>query len=1124
MYLNEVFISYKSILLSMQKLDNIIYYSASDFTKFIECRYASFTDYLSLTEDLKKTETSYTLKLFQEKGYLHEKNYLNQLKQDYSNIVEINEKTLEEKIKKTNEALKSGADIIFQAAFTSDNLIGYADFLIKKNTPSALGDYSYEVIDTKNSTKERAKFLLQLCFYNELLSKAQGVDPIHTHLVMGDNSKHTYIVSEYIHYYRKNKKRFLDFVNSKKSNLYPEKCNYCELCDWQERCENIWKEDNYINQIAGINKNQINKIKKTDIKTIKELSNINLTKNEIDIYPLTLDRLKSQAALQQHKLDTGEDKFEILELSKDKGFNRMPLSSDNDLYFDIEGDPFFEGGRLEYLFGIYFIEDKKTIFKAFWGTNHKEEEKNFRSLMSFIWKHIQKYPESNIYHYSNYEVEALKRLSNQYAIAEHELDNLLRREKFCDLFTIVRESIRISEPAYSIKNLETFYMKKRLQNIKNGGESIEIFHLWLQTKNKKYLDELEEYNKIDCISTHDLHEWLLKLRPDNSQWFTSNYLEKENNEKIDSKKEWEIEFDEYKKKLSDLSLKNEDRLPITIINLLEYHSRDKKSEWWRQFDRQNKFHDELIDDNECLAMMEMVDEPISDKRSYIYTYQYPEQDHKFREKSEGIDIVDLKFGGTILDIDREKRIIELRLGKGKLLEHVLTLGPKMSPSTGPLRKALYKYANNHLHKNKKYLAINDLLRNIPPRLKIKKDKLISNYKNLEEEAIEVVENLDNSTIFIQGPPGTGKTYIASKIIISLIKKGKTVGITSNSHKAIHVLLDQIEEQANKIKFSFNGVKKFSKDDDKYDGSIIENIKNTESIDTSENKLIAGTSWLFSHDHMDQKLDYLFIDEAGQVALANAVAAGTAAKNIVLIGDPNQLSNVNIGHHPGKSGLSSVEYVLGDDKTVPANKGIFLEKTRRLNKQICEFVSEAFYDGRLSSFIENDNRKILFKSPIQGINSQGIHVIYSDHIGCSQKSIEEGEVIKKLFTSFLKQSQITIDGKNKPITIDDILVVTPFNVQVNFLQSILPVGARIGTIDKFQGQEASIVLISMVSSSAEDMPRNIDFLFSKNRLNVALSRAQCLAVMVLNPNLFEVPCGQIKDMKSVNNFCWLEKFN
>ncbi len=1108
----------------MHKVNNKIYYSASDFTKFIDCKYATYIDHLSLTEKIAKTETSYTLKIYQEKGEKFEQDYLQRLKNEYDSVVEIKGKNLEQKISETKKAMHAGADIIFQAAFLSDNLMGYVDFLIKTNIPSNLGDFSYEVLDTKSSSKQRAKYLLQLSYYNELLSKEQGIDPVHTHLAMGDNSKHTYVVSEYIHYYRKNKRSFLDFIDGKMEGLYPEKCNYCDLCDWQEHCKSKWEKDNYINQVAGIRVNQINKLKKNNIISIKQLAELDVSKNKIDIFSQTLERLQSQAKLQLHKLETGENKLEVLKNNSGKGFNRMPLPNKNDLYFDIEGDPFFDNGRLEYLFGIYFKDNQKEVFKSFWSNDHIEEEKNFKNLMKFFWDHIKKHPDAYIYHYGNYEIDALRRLSTQYGVYEPELDNLLRREKFRDLFVVTRESIRISEPAYSIKNLETFYMKERNQSIKSGSESIEIFHLWLERRNPKYSEEIEEYNKIDCISTHDLHKWLIELRPKDSFWFSSDYTEGKDDEKIDEKKDWEIEFDNYKSKLSELSLKNEDKLPITTINLLEYHNRDKKSEWWRQFDRQSKFHDELIDDNECLAMMSIIGDPVTDKRSYIYTYGYPEQDHKFKITSEGTDLSDLKFGGTIIDINLEKRIAHLKLGKAKILDSMITLGPKMSPSAGPLRRALYKYADDYLKKNKKYHAINDLLRASVPRLKKKKDILISDYNNLENEAVETVENLDNSTLFIQGPPGTGKTYISAKIIIALLKRGKRIGITSNSHKAIHVLLDQVEEHSKKTNFHFKGVKKFSSDESKYAGDIIENIKSTEAIDMNENQLVAGTAWLFANDHMDQKIDYLFIDEAGQVSLANAVAAGTSAKNIVLIGDPNQLANVTQASHPGSSGLSSVEYVLGDQKTIDPSKGIFLEKTRRLNSEICSFISDAFYDNRLSPLPENDNRKILFKNPIGNIESQGIHTIYADHVGCSQKSVEEGKIIKKLFNDLIAQKVREIDDTERKINIDDILIVTPFNVQVNYLQSILPEGARVGTIDKFQGQEALIVLISMVSSSAEDMPRNIDFLFSKNRLNVALSRAQCLAIMILNPNLFEVPCGQIKDMKSVNNFCWLEKFN
>ena len=193
----------------------------------------------------------------------------------------------------------------------------------------------------------------------------------------------------------------------------------------------------------------------------------------------------------------------------------------------------------------------------------------------------------------------------------------------------------------------------------------------------------------------------------------------------------------------------------------------------------------------------------------------------------------------------------------------------------------------------------------------------------------------------------------------------------------------------------------------------------------------------------------------------------------------------------------------------------------MRPSICQFISDAFYDGRLTAHESTARRSLNLQSI--DLPNEGIVFIPADHEGCSQKSIEEGEIIKVKYQSLLGQNFVEHDGSTRPITEDDILVVTPYNVQVNFLRSILPENARVGTVDKFQGQEAPIVLISMVTSSAEDLPRNIEFLYSKNRLNVAVSRAQCLAVVVANPKLLEIPCGTVEQMKLVNTFCWLNEY-
>jgi uncharacterized protein len=222
-------------------------------------------------------------------------------------------------------------------------------------------------------------------------------------------------------------------------------------------------------------------------------------------------------------------------------------------------------------------------------------------------------------------------------------------------------------------------------------------------------------------------------------------------------------------------------------------------------------------------------------------------------------------------------------------------------------------------------------------------------------------------------------------------------------------------------------------------------------------------------------------------------------------------------------LSILDFLLGGQATVAPDRGIFLNRTRRLHPTICQFISEAFYEGRLEADPENARRHLIFESPIEGISPLGIHFLPVRHTGCSQKSEEEGRTINEYFQKLLGQKFVDKDGSARAMTTDDILVVSPYNVQVNHLKSILPAGARVGTVDKFQGQEAPIVLVSMATSDAECLPRDIEFLFSANRLNVALSRAQCLAIVTASPKLLETPCRTIPQLRLVNKFCQLVEF-
>ncbi len=1099
----------------MQKHKNKNICSPIDLIIFLSCNYATILNNKKIRGELTSGNNSDSSILFAQKGLEHEGNYLKKLKENGQEVIEISKNlNPEERIAKTNNAMKLGVDVIYQAALNNELWRGDSDFLIRCNKISQLGNYSYEVLDTKLSKRVEVKHIIQLCVYSELLSYVQGNMPKEMHLYLGDNQRYSFKITDYIYYYNSTKEEFLKFIRSSNQDLYPEPCNHCDLCEWKEYCAGKWKKDDHLSLVANITNSQREKLNKFGINTVKELAEIEEKTVIPNINKEVFSRLREQAILQNYKAITGKDKYQIISQSRGKGFERISKINPGDLFFDMEGDPLYPDG-LEYLFGVYYKENNKEIFKTYWAHDHEEEKEAFVSFMDFVRAHLKKYPNAYIYHYNHYETTALKRLSCRYGVYEDQLDNLLRKKKFIDLYMVVRESIRTSEPGYSIKNLEVFYMDKRANTVATAADSIVVYNKWRETGEEKLLKEIADYNEIDCKSTYLLRNWLITLKPEDTSWF-EGLGDNENPEEVkEEKKDWEKQYDEYKNKLENLYLENEEK---NLMYLLEFHNREAKPQWWNIFDRQNKYESEIIEDVECLGGLKLIGEPQQEKRSLVYIYEYPEQETKLKKGSSIFNTETVEQVGSVIDIDEVKRHVKIKRGMAKeKLPQMLSVGPGGPIDSKLLRSAVYRFADKMIQSKDVNNCIIDLLKRSIPKIKGKNpgDAIIIS-DNLQNEVIQVIINMDRSYLFIQGPPGTGKTYISSHIIVELMKQGKRVGVTSNSHRAIHNLLSRIESVAKEKDFSFSGIKKASTSNKEtyFEGSYIKNETKTNNISLEAN-LLAGTAWLFAHEYFVDQLDYLFIDEAGQVALANVVAMSTSTKNLILIGDQMQLGQPVQGTHPGDSGLSVLEYLLGNKSTIPIERGIFLSETRRLRPSICKFISETFYDGRLIAHKDTINRILNLKNC--GLPNEGIKFIDVEHEGCSQKSIEEGNVINEIYNQLLDQ-EIDDSGMIRQITEKDILVVTPYNVQVNYLRSILPKNARVGTVDNFQGQEAPIVIISMVTSSAEYLPRNIEFLFSKNRLNVAISRAQCLAIIIANPKLLEVPCKTIEQMKMVNSFC------
>ena len=1134
----------------MMQVDSKTLYSASDVVSFLECEHSTALAQLAMSDPktwrTRRGPEDEQLALIQAKGMAHERAYLDELKDSGKRVIDINEiagKSIEKRVSATVAAMKDGYDVIYQAAFLHDSFLGYADFLVKVTKPSALGAFSYEAVDTKLAHAARAKFLIQLAFYSYLMSLIQGVDPDQMHVKLGDIDKKTatFRYVEYRYYFQHALERFLARVNTEPPvETYPHPCDKCSQCTWAEHCETQRLNDDHLSQVANISKVQIRKLAKQGISTLAALAALPAGSTIPKIADGTLERLRSQAELQF--LYRQDDVRRHLLLEKDstdmrlRGFERMPRPNPGDMFFDMEGNPLEEGG-LEYLFGVWEVNTDPGQFVAFWAHNRAREKLCFEEFMDYVDDRLQKYPDAFIYHYAPYEPTALKKLMSVHGTREASVDNLLRKGKLIDLYAVVREALRVSEPSYSIKYIERFYRGKRAGDVTNAGASILFYERWKQLQGSdehkaeadKLLQDISDYNQDDVVSTYQLREWLRELRPANMPW--ANELTEAAAEHVEPNAA-EMRVAKYNDTLlKDLPEHEREwneaqRFRALVYQMLAFHRREAKPEWWALFKRRDSEEYELIEDAECLGGLtrDLKREPEQEKRSLRHFYKAPHQETKLRSGSVATDVLTGKsLANLLIEEGADGLTVSFTAGAAFEPPQTLAIGPGGPVATGAQQEALFHFADTVTSGGPAYRAVHALLKRELPRIKgVKAGAPITDESgDLPPQVIEAVRGMDETCLFIQGPPGAGKTFTGSHVIVDLLKRGKRVGVTSNSHHAINNLLEGVEKRAGEQKVEFTGMKKAGTgDDSRFNGSSIIDVKKNADVFNGGAQLVAGTSWLFACEEMRETLDYLFVDEAGQMALANLVAVGLSAKNIVLLGDQMQLAQPSKGTHPGHSGDSTLDYLLDGLATIPPEQGIFLKSTYRMHPDVCGFISEAVYDGRLKSAPETSSYCVYTTpQPAEAKAFTGIRYVPVKHEGNAQSSPEEVAVVARLVRDLL--SYYCDGGKpTRKLTLDDILVVAPYNVQVNELKRGLPDGARVGTVDKFQGQEAHVVILSMATSSADYLPRDIEFLFSKNRLNVAISRAKALSVLVASPDLLAVPCSTPEQMALVNTLCAL----
>lgn len=1111
----------------MKYKDNRVIYSPSDLSNHGSCKHLTQLNKKNVRGEITDPEvyTNHVLSILKEKGIEFEKNHLQELKNQGKTLKEINTDDPHAE-KHTIDAMNAGFDVIYQARLKEDEKwSGWADFLIKVPRLSDLGDWSYEVWDTKLANETKAGTILQIGLYSERLAQIQGLTPEYMGVIKPEG-KERYRYDEHIAYIRL-VKRNLEKAITNDDNTYPEPVSHCDICKWWKNCNSVRRSDDHLAFVAGMSKSHISELKMHGVNTLQKLAKLNFpvpfdpSKGVKDTY----NKLREQARLQfTSRENEYEPLYETLEVQEDKGLNKLPKPSDNDIYLDFEGDRLVESDGLEYIIGYVH----KGNYHALWAHNENEEKKIFEQFIDFAFKLKQKDPSLHIYHYAPYEVTAFKRLMGKYASRENEIDTFLRSNTFVDLYSVVRQSIRASVERYSIKDLEVFFGYERKMNLRELSSHKSQLELLLQTGNidelsKETKDAVQLYNQDDCESLVRLQEWLEDIRTrllkEGTIITRPEIADGDASDNITAHQE---RINPIMNVLLDgVSPMKDDRNKLEqaryiLAHMLDWYRREQKSFWWEFFRLKELSEDELLEERKAISFLEYTGERKNVKRSVVDTYTFPQQECDLRTGGSLEDQENNKLG-SIHEININAGLVQIKKGPSKIgLPHPISVMSIESVNSSTKEEAIIRLAEwvveNGIYSNKeKYSAARQLLLNAPPSLT---EKRIPN-KDILEQTFDIASKLNHSYLPVQGPPGAGKSFTGSQIIVRLAQQGKKIGITALSHKVITNLLSKVWEVARENNFNISIIQKVKSDHDEDLPWTITTDENAMQGAIGNVDVIAGTSFMWSKTPYEDSVDYLFIDEAGQLSLIDTLSVSHCCSNLVLLGDPQQLKQPQQGVHPDGTEVSALEHVLQGKKTISDAQGVFLPETWRMHPSVNAFVSELYYEGRLNSRKNLSNQKLI-NSKYEGA---GLYLEEVEHAGNSNSSSEEVEKVVEIVRNLTKGDVrfINENGEEAVLTINEIKIITPYNAQVYAIKQQLP-SLEVGTVDKFQGQEAPVIIYSVATSSIEEAPRGMDFLFSPNRFNVAVSRARTRFIMVANPGIFESECKSPHQIRLANAFC------
>lgn len=1077
------------------------------------------------------------LVVIQQRGLDHERAYTDRLASEGLSIVNLDGcKNEADSVAQTLQAMAKGVDVIVQGALRDDRWFGRPDVLRKIQGNSNFGPWSYEPYDCKLARETKAATILQLSHYAALLAVAQGCEPETMYVVppSPEFSVEPYRVLDYAAYYRSVKAR-LEKAATKVQQTFAEPNGHCDVCRWWPECDRQWRREDHLSLTAGISRLQRKQLVEWGVQTVDALSRLPIPlvnkprHGSKDGYA----RIREQARVQVAGRQRRQPVHELLDIDPGRGLTRLPEPSAGDISFDLESDPFVGIHGLEYLFGFGTRSaDGRFEYQRRWAFTAAGEKAAFEWFVDFAMEQWKSFPSMHIYHYSPKEPSTLKTLMGRYATREDAIDRMLRAGVFVDLHSITKQALRASVEQYSLKALEEFHGFQRkvpldearaaMRQVEHGLELARVTKI-----DADVCDAVEGYNADDCLSTFSLRDWLEGIRkiqieagvdiprpvPQDGEPAEALNDRQARVAALVTALTRDVPADETERT-------EEQAARWLLANLLDWHRREDKVAYWEKFRLRDLDDDELRDERAAIAGLEFVDEipPSGRGRLPTHRYSFPPQETNL-QPGKKVYARDAQIG-TIEDIDPVGGTVAIKKMGKSLRIHPQSVYSFEIVGTDELANSLMRLADHVAGSGfagaPPYQAACDLLLRRAPRAEMRNAG-----EDVVEAAKRLVHELDGSVLPIQGPPGAGKTFTAACMIIEALSAGKRVGVTANSHKVIRNLLDDVQAAARRQKLPpvsclHKVTEKSEEDLPHWLQETTDNGEAITAIRTGACQVLAGTAWLWARHEAAGSVDILFVDEAGQVSLANTAAIAPAARNLVLLGDPQQLDQPLQGSHPDGAEVSALEHLLAGAKTIGPGRGLFLDKTWRLHPEICRFTSELFYEARLESRAGLENQRI---EGHPWLGQFGLRYLPVRHEGNQNSSVEEVDFIASLVEGLLAPDVHWVDdgGNRRRLAQEEILIVAPYNAQVAAISRRLP-GMRAGTVDKFQGQQAPVVIYSLTTSSPEDAPRGMEFLYSLNRLNVATSRAKAMAILVGSPKLLEPECKTPRQLQLANALC------